>query len=117
TYGELEARSRQVARLLASLGVGAADHVAIMLANRPEYFEIAWGAQRLGAYWTPVNWHLTAEEAGYIVADCRETVLFASPETAAVAAQIAAEVPGLPVFTSDGEQAGAASVVSYPTAI
>jgi len=69
TYGELEARSRQVARLLASLGVRAADHVAIMLANRPEYFEIAWGAQRAGTYWTPVNWHLTPEEAAYIVAD------------------------------------------------
>src|SRR5580693_8850408 len=68
TYGELEARSRQVARLLAQLGVGAADHVAIMLANRPEYFEIAWGAQRAGTYWTPVNWHLTADEAAYIVA-------------------------------------------------
>ena len=91
TYGELEARSRQVARLLASLGVGAADHVAVMLANRPEYFEIAWGAQRAGTYWTPVNWHLTAEEAAYIVADSGATVLFASPETA----EVAARMPGV----------------------
>jgi long-chain acyl-CoA synthetase len=96
TYGELEARSRQVARLLASLGVRVGDHVAIMLANRPEYFEIAWGAQRAGTYWTPVNWHLTAEEAAYIVADCGASVVFASPETV----EAAARLPGVRVFVT-----------------
>ena len=97
TYGELEARSRQVARLLASLGVQVGAHVAIMLANRPEYFEIAWGAQRAGTYWTPVNWHLTAEEAAYIVADCGASVVFASPETA----EAAARLPGVRVFVTE----------------
>src|ERR1700677_1936343 len=105
TYGELEARSRQVARLLASLGVGVGDHVAVMLANRPEYFEIAWGAQRAGTYWTPVNWHLTAEEAAYIVADCGAGVVFASPETA----QAAARLPGVTVFVTGDDEAGPAS--------
>jgi acyl-CoA synthetase (AMP-forming)/AMP-acid ligase II len=100
TYGELESRSRQVARLLASCGVRVGGHVAIMLANRPEYFEIAWGAQRAGTYWTPVNWHLTAEEAAYIVADCGASVVFASPETA----EAAARLPGVQVFvTGDGQ--------------
>src|SRR5580692_8222019 len=113
TYGELEARSRQVARLLASLGVRAADHVAIMLANRPEYFEIAWGAQRAGTYWTPVNWHLTADEAAYIVADSGATVLFASPETA----EVAARMPGVTVFVTGGERPDLPGVTSYEAAI
>ena len=113
TYGELEARSRQVARLLASLGVRAADHVAIMLANRPEYFEIAWGAQRAGTYWTPVNWHLTADEAAYIVADSGATVLFASPETA----EVAARMPGVTVFVTGGERPDLPGVRSYEAAI
>jgi long-chain acyl-CoA synthetase len=113
TYGELEARSRQVARLLARLGVGAADHVAIMLANRPEYFEIAWGAQRAGTYWTPVNWHLTAQEAAYIVADSGATVLFASPETA----EVAARMPGVTVFVTGGERPDLPGVTSYEAAI
>jgi acyl-CoA synthetase (AMP-forming)/AMP-acid ligase II len=106
TYGELEARSRQVARLLASLGVRVGDHVAIMMANRPEYFEIAWGAQRAGTYWTPVNWHLTAEEAAYIVADCGASVVFASPETA----EAAARLPGVKVFLTGDEQTELAGV-------
>src|ERR1700722_9583611 len=113
TYGELEARSRQVPRLLASLGVGAAGHVAIMLANRPEYFEIAWGAQRAGPYWTPVNWHLTAEEAAYIVADSGATVLFASPETA----EVAARMPGVTVFVTGGERPDLPGVMSYEAQI
>ncbi len=75
-----------------------------MLANRPEYFEIAWGAQRAGTYWTPVNWHLTAEEAAYIVADSGATVLFASPETA----EVAARMPGVRVFVTGGEPPGPA---------
>lgn len=89
TFAELDRRSLQVSRLLSEFGVGPGDHVALMLANGPEYFEIAWGAQRRGTCWTPVNWHLTAAEARYIVEDCGAQVLFASPETAEVAAQIA----------------------------
>jgi long-chain acyl-CoA synthetase len=117
TYAEMDRRSCQVSRLLAEHGVGPGDHVAIMLANHPEYFEIGWGAQRRGAYWTPVNWHLTADEAGYIVEDCGATVLFASPETAEVAAQIVARKPGMAVFVTGGQQTGAPSVASYEAAI
>ena len=33
-----------------------------------EFVEVAWGAMRTGLYVTPINWHLTGGEAGYIVA-------------------------------------------------
>ncbi len=106
SFAELDGRSRRVSRLLAGLGVGPGDHVAVLMANRPEYFEIGWGCQRRGTYWTPVNWHLNASEAGYIVADCGATVLFASPETAAVAAQIAARLPGITAFAAGSDEPG-----------
>ncbi len=48
TYSRLDEGSCQVSRLLASLGVGPGDHVAVLMANRLEYFAIAWGAQRRG---------------------------------------------------------------------
>jgi long-chain acyl-CoA synthetase len=128
TYGELDRRSRRVSRLLASLGVQTGDHVALLLTNEPEYFEVAWGAQRRGTYWTPVNWHLTADEARYIVRDCGARVLFASAETADVAAQVAADQPGLAVFVTGGAQragpasraggaGGSSPLVNYETAI
>lgn len=88
TYAELERRSLQVAGLFRQYGLNVGDHVALVMANRPEFLEIAWGAQRSGLYWTPVNWHLTVDEAAYIVEDCGARVLFAAEETADLAAEI-----------------------------
>jgi acyl-CoA synthetase (AMP-forming)/AMP-acid ligase II len=109
TFADLDRRSLQVSRLLSGLGVQTGGHVALMMANRPEFFEIAWGAQRHGTYWTPVNWHLTAPEAQYIVEDCGAQVLFAAPETADVAAQIAERLPRVTVVGVGGERPGLAS--------
>ena len=109
TFAELDRRSLQVSRLLSGLGVQPTGHVALLMANRPEFFEIAWGALRRGTYWTPVNWHLTAQEARYIVEDCGAQVLFAAEETADVAAQIAEWLPGVPVLVTGGERPGLAS--------
>jgi long-chain acyl-CoA synthetase len=105
TFRQLDERSRQMSRLLAEHRIGPRDHIAVFMANRPEYFEIAWGAQRRGVYWTPVNWHLTADEAGYIVGDCGARLVIASPETAEVAAQLAAQIPGLVAYVACAGQA------------
>src|ERR1700744_2071896 len=106
TFAQLDRDSCRVSRLLAELGVGPGDHVAVLMANRLEYFAIAWGAQRRGTYWTPVNRHLTAGEASYIFEDCGAKVLFASPEPAEVAARIAARLPGLTVFVAGTDYPG-----------
>jgi len=78
TYGELEARSNQVAHALRALGLGVGDHVAVLMENRVEYFEAVWGAFRAGLYVTPVNWHLAPDEAAYVVDDCGAGALLAS---------------------------------------
>src|SRR5262245_52374041 len=70
TYGELDERSRRLAGLWRSRGLGRGDHVAALLDNRVAYFEVAWAALRSGLYLTPINWHLGPEEAGYVLADC-----------------------------------------------
>jgi acyl-CoA synthetase (AMP-forming)/AMP-acid ligase II len=84
TYAELEDRSRRVAHLLGSYGLEPGGHVAVLLENRPEFFEAVWGALRLGLHVTPINWHLTAAEAAYIVEDCGASVLVASAAQAEV---------------------------------
>ncbi len=58
-------------RVLRERGLGPGDHVAVLLDNQPEFFDVVWAAQRIGCYVTPINWHLTADEAGYIVARLR----------------------------------------------
>jgi long-chain acyl-CoA synthetase len=80
TYAELEARSNRVAHILRKAGLGVGDHVALLLENRAEFFEVMWGALRSGIYVTPINWHLKADEVAYIVADCGATLLFGSAE-------------------------------------
>jgi long-chain acyl-CoA synthetase len=80
TYGELEARANRVAYVLRARGLGVGDHVALLLENRVEFFEVMWGALRSGVYVTPINWHLNPAEVAYIVDDCGASLLFGSAE-------------------------------------
>ena len=61
---------RRAASGFHDLGVGDGDTVAIFLRNDFAFFEAAYAATMLGAYAVPINWHLKAEEAGYIIRDC-----------------------------------------------
>ncbi|MGC1442609.1 MAG: acyl-CoA synthetase [Burkholderiaceae bacterium] len=60
---------------LAALGVRQDDCVAIYLRNDFEFFEASAACNLLGAYATPINWHYTAQEAGYILDDCDAKVV------------------------------------------
>ena len=84
TFAELDERSSRLAACLEAAGMAEQGHVAAFLPNCLEYFDVAWAAQRSGLWLTPVNWHLTPAEAGYIITDCGTQALVASPELAAV---------------------------------
>lgn len=73
SFGQLEANARRLAHLLHQRGFRAGGHLAFLLDNNPRLFEVVWAAQRSGLLYTPINWHLGAEEAGYIVEDCEAT--------------------------------------------
>jgi len=70
-------RAARAAAGLRALGVGEGDAVALHLRNDFELFEASLAAGRLGAYATPVNWHFTADEAGYILRDSGARALVA----------------------------------------
>src|SRR3954454_24182426 len=91
TYAELERRSLQIAHFLDRHGLRVGDHVAVLMDNRPEYFEVLWGCLRSGIYVTPVNWHLTEGEAAYVVRDCGARVLFTSSTVGELAGRVAAQ--------------------------
>ena len=78
TFEELEAASNRLAQLLRARGLGTGSHVAVMLENSPRFIEVMNAAWRAGIHLTPINWHLGAEEAGYIVEDCDATALITS---------------------------------------
>jgi long-chain acyl-CoA synthetase len=96
TYGELDAGSTRAARLFRSLGLRPGDGIAMLLENHPRFYEVAWGAQRSGLYYTPMSTRLTPGEARYIIDDCDAKVLVTSK---AMAANAAALADGLPKVT------------------
>ncbi len=86
TFADLDDASVRLARVLRSKGLRTGDHLAVLLDNQADFFVVIWAAMRTGLYVTPVNWHLTAEEAGYIVGDCDATALVATARLAPVVA-------------------------------
>jgi long-chain acyl-CoA synthetase len=80
TYGALDRRANQLAHLLRDTGVQRLDHVAFFLENRLEFAIAASAAERTGTYYTPINVHLTAPEAAWIIGDCGAKVVVASAD-------------------------------------
>jgi long-chain acyl-CoA synthetase len=88
TFAELDDRSTRLARVFAEAGLEAGDHVALMLGNQPAFFEVMWAALRSGLYLTPINWHLGADEAGYIIQDSQAKAFVTSASMSEVAAEL-----------------------------
>ena len=65
-----------------------------MCTNRPEFVEVLLAAQRVGLRLTPINWHLTGEEAGYIVDNCEAKAFVAAASLGDKAVVAAAGVGG-----------------------
>ena len=78
TFAELDERANRMAHALHAAGLHTGDHVALVMDNCLEYFEVVWGAMRSGLYVTPINWHLSADEVDYVVEDCEAKALFAT---------------------------------------
>ncbi len=95
TYAEIAERSGRLARVLRDRGMRKGDHVAALLENQPEFYDVVWAAMRVGAYVTPINWHLVAAEAGYIVRNCEATAFFASSQLADVVAAMSDDLAGV----------------------
>ncbi|HMC40120.1 MAG TPA: acyl-CoA synthetase [Acidimicrobiales bacterium] len=102
TFDELDQRSARLAAHLEAAGLQEQGHLAVLLPNVIEYFDAAWAAQRSGLWLTPVNWHLTGEEAAYIVGDCGAQVLVTTPTLATTlpAGDLLAH-PGLVLMAGD----------------
>ncbi len=102
TFAELNADANRLVRALRSRGVVAGDAVAVACRNRPEFVEATYACQRGGYRLTTVNWHLTADEAGYIVENCEARALLADVAVADMARGAAADAPACSVLLAIG---------------
>src|ERR1700751_4195113 len=67
TFDDLEARANRLAHRFRQAGLREGDTVAILMENNEHIHAVMWAARRTGLYYVPINTHLTAAEAAYIV--------------------------------------------------
>ena len=82
SYRRMNEASNQIAHLLRNAGLKAGDVIALMMENCPEFFELAWGAQRAGLYFTCLSTKLQPDEIAYILEDSGSQLMFVSPNLA-----------------------------------
>ncbi len=85
TFAELDQQANRLAHALARRGLAPGDAVAIMAGNGPAFAETVFACRTGGFRLTTVNWHLTADEAAYIVDDCEAKALIVTADLAEVA--------------------------------
>jgi len=69
-----------MASVLAAMGVGVGDRVAIVSPNSARFLTSYFGVSGWGRVLVPINFRLTAEEVSYIVDHSGATVLLVDPE-------------------------------------
>jgi long-chain acyl-CoA synthetase len=92
TFGELDARSNQVAQALQAEGIGPEDRVAYLDKNTIEYFELLLGGAKLNAVNVAVNWRLAPPEVAYIVNDAQAKVFVVGEDFVPVLEAIQSEL-------------------------
>lgn len=116
TYRELDEASNRAAQLFRSRGLKIGDTIAICLENHPDFFSVAWGAQRAGLVYVAVSSRLTAPEIAYIAKDSGAKLLIGSDYLAPVLDEVAALDPGLPQlrFGGEGDRSAEAAFAAMP---
>jgi long-chain acyl-CoA synthetase len=105
SYGELEQRSNRAARYFRAIGLHPGDSVAFCIGNHPLFFELAWGAERAGLFFTPISTSLSAAEIEYIVRDCDAKLAVVSTQLTVDLAVLRVNLaPDIQLLTACGEE-------------
>ena len=77
TYSEIQAWSRALAVGLIERGLRAGDHIALVLANYPDFVAVKYAIARIGAVAVPINFALRRQELKYILeqSDARALII------------------------------------------
>lgn len=86
TFGEVDARSNRLARLLAGRGLRPGDRLCVYLANCVEMIDIFLACVKLGVIFVPINILYRDREISHILAD-------AEPRALVTEGHVATEIP------------------------
>jgi long-chain acyl-CoA synthetase len=97
TFDDLEARANRLAQYFRRAGLQEGDTVAILMENNEHIHAVMWAARRSGLYYVPINTHLTAAEAAYIVDNSSAQAIIGSAALRKTCENLAEHLPeGLP---------------------
>jgi acyl-CoA synthetase (AMP-forming)/AMP-acid ligase II len=94
TFDDLEARANRLAHRFRQAGLCEGDTVAILMENNEHIHAVMWAARRSGLYYVPINIHLTAAEAAYIVDNSSAKAIIGSAALRDTCAGLAEHLPG-----------------------
>jgi len=94
TFYDLEARANRLAHRFRQDGLREGDTVAILMENNEHIHAVMWAARRSGLYYVPINTHLTAAEAAYIVDNSSAKAIIGSAALQDTCAGLAEHLPG-----------------------
>ncbi len=94
TFEELEARANRLAHYFRQAGLVEGDAVAILMENNEHIHAVMWAARRSGLYYVPINTHLTAAEAAYIIDNSAAKAIVGSAALRKVCENVGEHLPG-----------------------
>ncbi|MET3827955.1 fatty-acyl-CoA synthase [Sphingomonas sp. PvP055] len=92
SFAALDYRSNRAAHLFRAHGLHPGDTIALLCENSPQFYDLAWGAQRSGLFFVCISTKLTAPEVRYIVADSGAKLVVASAALAGAVADVPIDV-------------------------
>lgn len=84
TYGQLWQEAVTIAKALIRLGVKRRDHVAILMANEPDYAFIKIAVAAIGAVAVPLNTMMKEDELSYMLEQSKSKWLFIHQHAAGI---------------------------------
>ncbi len=121
TFDELEARANRLAHYFRRAGLVEGDAVAILMENNEHIHAVMWAARRSGLYYVPINTHLTAAEAAYIVDNSAAKAIVGSAALRKTCENLGEHLPGglpeLLLIASDEDEADLPGWQRYPECV
>jgi len=94
-WGELEARTNQVARALRRLGLRHGDRLGVLAPNAGEHLQLFFAEAKTGVIGAPMNIRLTVEELASYCRYVEPTVLVAHASLRETATAVARQAPSI----------------------
>ncbi len=114
TYRAFDKRCSRLANGLAALGIVRGSRIAVLDQNSDRFFEILFGAAKLGAVTVAVNWRLAPPEVAYILKDAGAEAAFVGKGLAGLVRPILPETPSLRhLIMTDGDAEGFANYETW----